>query len=315
MPERITPPWALILAGGDGTRLRGLTSQIAGDDRPKQFCTLLDGETLLDRTRLRADLLTRFDHQAVVVTAAHEPYYRHLGRELSPGRLIIQPENRGTAPAILYALLHVMGLAGDVPIVILPSDHYVADDLAFIAYVRAAVDVVRRSRELVVLLGIEPTRVEVEYGWIEPAEAPLPLDGEPVFAVRRFWEKPQASLAERLYQGGCLWNSFVMVGFASAFLDLVAAANPALHARFAPLSPVIGTRHEPRAVERVYRRLPESTDFSETVLAASPARLGVMPAKAVGWSDWGHPQGVLTSLAHAGVRPAWMDRVRLAEAS
>ena len=68
-----TPPWALLLAGGDGRRLEPLTRQIVGDARPKQFCPMLDGETLLDRTRRRADLLTRFDHQVGVVSRPHEP--------------------------------------------------------------------------------------------------------------------------------------------------------------------------------------------------------------------------------------------------
>jgi mannose-1-phosphate guanylyltransferase len=99
MRERITSPWALILAGGDGTRLRPLTTQIVGDARPKQFCPLIDGDTLLDRTRRRLDLLVRSDHQMIVVTRTHEAYYRTLSQEMPPARLVIQPENRGTAPA------------------------------------------------------------------------------------------------------------------------------------------------------------------------------------------------------------------------
>jgi mannose-1-phosphate guanylyltransferase len=315
MSERIAPPWALILAGGDGTRLRSLTSQIVGDDRPKQFCALLDGETLLERTCRRANLVARFDHQAIAVTAPHAPYYRPLVHDLPPGRLVVQPENRGTAPAILYSLLHVTQLAGDVPLAILPSDHYVSDDLAFMGYVRSAVDVVRRRPDLVVLLGLEPTRPEVEYGWIGPAETPLAIDGEPVFPVRRFWEKPNVSLAECLYQGGCLWNSFVMVGWTNTFFELIALARPSLVVPFAALRSAVGTTREPRAVERVYRRLPPQTDFSGAILAASTARLGVMRVKGVGWSDWGNPQRVLASLVHAGLRPHWIDRVRLAEAS
>ena len=72
MPTVPRAPWSLILAGGDGVRLRSLARAITGEARPKQFCALLDGETLLDRTRRRVDLLSRFDHQAIVVTRSHE---------------------------------------------------------------------------------------------------------------------------------------------------------------------------------------------------------------------------------------------------
>ena len=313
MRERITPPWALILAGGDGTRLRQLTTQIAGDERPKQFCALLDGETLLERTRRRADLVARFDHQMVVVSRPHLPYCESLVRELPPGRLVVQPQNLGTAPGIVYPLLHIAELAGNVPVAILPSDHYVSDDAAFMSYVRSALDVVRVRRDLIVLLGIEPARPETEYGWIGAAEVPLPIDGVPVFPIRRFWEKPEAALAARLFHSGCLWNSFVMIGWTNTFLDAIGTHNPALLSAFAPLRFVLGLPQETRVVDGIYRRLRPS-GFSETVLAAETERLAVMRVKGVDWSDWGHPRRVLASLAHAGVRPPWLDRVRVAEA-
>jgi mannose-1-phosphate guanylyltransferase len=205
MRERITSPWALMLAGGDGTRLRPLTTQIVGDARPKQFCPLIDRDTLLDRTRRRLDLLVRSDHQMIVVTRTHEAYYCTLSQEMPPARLVIQPENRGTAPGIVYPLLRMIDLAGDVPLAVVPCDHHVSDDAALIGYVAAAIDVVRARRDLIVLLGIEPTRAETEYA---PAEVPLALDGESVFPIQRFWEKPSARMAERLFHDipGACWR-------------------------------------------------------------------------------------------------------------
>src|SRR6185312_5962577 len=93
-----TPPWALLLAGGEGRRLRSLTRQIAGDPRPKQFCPIFDGETLLDRTRRRADLLTRLDHQVVVVRGPHEPYYAPPGARTGPRPRGGAAEERGDGP-------------------------------------------------------------------------------------------------------------------------------------------------------------------------------------------------------------------------
>jgi mannose-1-phosphate guanylyltransferase len=83
MATRAAPKWALILAGGNGARLQPLTRQISGDARPKQFCPILDGETLLERTRRQVDLIASFDRQRVVATRQHALYYRYRAGEIS----------------------------------------------------------------------------------------------------------------------------------------------------------------------------------------------------------------------------------------
>jgi mannose-1-phosphate guanylyltransferase len=97
--------WAIILAGGEGMRLRRLTRRIAGDERPKQFCPLVDGKTLLDRTRDRVALSVRPERTCLVLTRHHEPFYAPLLEGAPPGPLVVQPRDRGTAPAILYGAL------------------------------------------------------------------------------------------------------------------------------------------------------------------------------------------------------------------
>ena len=310
-----TPPWALLLAGGEGRRLRPLTRQISGDARPKQFCPIFDGETLLDRTRRRADLLSRMDHQVVAVSRHHAPYYASLARELAPGRLVVQPDNAGTAPGVLYPLMRIRHLAGNVPVTVYPSDHYISDEGAFVAAVSHAVDVVRLRPDLVVLMGIEAAAPETEYGWIETEEEPLPLDGEPAFPIRRFWEKPSARLAQRLFERGALWNSFVMVGWVDAFLALAARTAPELLRALEPLRGVIGTDNEPRVAEDVYRGLAsQPIGFSERILAPATDGLVTVRVKGVDWSDWGHPERVMATMRRTGWRPTWLGRVELASA-
>ena len=300
-----TEPWALILAGGSGLRLERLTEMITGGPRPKQFCPLMDGETPLDRTRRRADLLVRWDRQTVVVTRKHEAHYQYLREEVAPGRLVAQPSDRGTGPGIVYPLLRILELAGNVPVAVLPSDHYVADDSVFMAHIDRALGCLDGVPYAVVLLGAEPTYAEVEYGWIEPAVDPVMIDGGTVFGIRRFWEKPSTAEAKRLLGRRCLWNTFVMVGWARALIELAAATCPELLAPFRRAGAALGSSGEDAAIERVYRGLP-SVNFSRSVLAAAPGSLGVMRLAGTDWSDWGNVRRVVESLRGAGRRPSWL---------
>src|ERR1700690_2436381 len=86
--------WAVILAGGDGTRLRPLTRILAGDERPKQFCAVIGSDTLLQQTRRRIAYTVPDDQTLLVLTKSHEPFFHSQLSGLSSS-LIVQPENRG----------------------------------------------------------------------------------------------------------------------------------------------------------------------------------------------------------------------------
>jgi mannose-1-phosphate guanylyltransferase len=295
----------MILAGGEGTRLRPLTRLIAGDDRPKQFCAVLGDGTLLDRTWERARRSVDPFHTLVVVTRAHAPFYRPLLGRMPARNVVVQPGNRGTAAAIVYGLMRIAGAAPTGRVAILPSDHYVSDDAAFMRHVDAAFTAASLRPDLVVLLGVHPDRAETEYGWIEPGDRVLGL----LRRVRRFWEKPDAALARTLLEQGCLWNSFVIVASVPALLALVRGARPALTEAFAALASPLGAAGEARVVEHLYRRLPAAS-FSDAVLARGAANLAVLPVAGVGWSDWGSPQRVLATLTRLGIAPAWAQEAR-----
>ena len=306
-----TDAWAILLAGGDGARLQPLTRRISGDARPKQFCALIEGETLLARTQRRVTLAIRSDRQVVIVNRDHAPFFGNLPETLLPGRLVVQPANRGTAAGILYPLLAVRDLAGDVPVAIFPTDHDVGDDRGLTLAVEHALTTVERLPDRIVLLGVEADYPETEYGWIEPGPWPLPFGDESLFPIVRFWEKPSIELVQQLYGRGCLWNSFIMVGRTGAFLDLIAASMPALLQAFAPLIRALGSFREAAVARRVYASLPER-GFSEHVLARACPRLLALKLKGVGWTDLGSPARVLASLRRTGRRPSWLDSTELA---
>jgi len=302
--RRYKHEWGVILAGGDGTRLKSLTRKITGDERPKQFCSVLGGATLLEETQRRAALQLAKERTLYVVNRVHEPYYAQILADTDATNLVVQPRNAGTAPAILYSLLRIAAADPQAIVAFFPSDHYVSDDWRFMAHIRTALDTAYLRRNLVILLGVEPESPEVEYGWIEPTA--LIRGQASVFGVRRFWEKPNQVLAQVLQLRGCLWNSFVMVASVRALLEIIQSATPSLYRAFACLNPLFGTDAEAKAVSKLYRRL-EETNFSHRVLALLPERLAVLRVTGVRWNDLGEPKRVLASLHMAGVQPHWEE--------
>ena len=287
-PER----WAVILAGGDGTRLRSFTRSITGDERPKQFAPVIGGKTLLDQTKARVALSIPEDQTLTIVTKSHEQYYRPL---LTP-RLLVQPENKGTAPGIIYPLMRIAAQSPDAVVAMFPSDHYFSDDEKFMSYVERGFEAATRDPHTVTLLGITPEAPEVDFGWIEPD---VLRSRHGVAPVRRFWEKPSANVARSLMERGCLWNSFVMIGCVKAFLNMTKRTLPELFEYFQAIIPVFGTSAEFANLQALYSWLPE-VNFSHTVLALRPEHLGVIKVDEVGWSDLGDPARVMATLSRIG---------------
>lgn len=292
---------AIILAGGDGARLRGFTRTVFGREVPKQFCPLVGNQTLIEQTIQRAALFAETGMTLTVVNRAHESLYRPLLNSRSAGRIIAQPANRGTAPAILYAMLHLARIDASAPVIILPSDHYFEDEAALARHAEAAFETVEKRPELTVLLGITPTSAEPSYGWIEPGALLGTFGPSSVHAIVRFVEKPAPSLAAQLMASGSLWNTFILVGRVSTMLSLFLIAAPELYSAFAKTRRVFDTVREAAAVECLYDRLPAS-NFSKDILEQAQANLAVLPIAGVHWSDLGEPKRVLEIRDRLGVR-------------
>ena len=307
-----TLPWAVILAGGTGSRLRPLTRLIVGDDRPKQFCPVFGSTTLLAQTRIRLQPLAPPEHTLFAVVKAHETFYQSDLADVGASQMIVQPSDKGTTAAIALALSHIAHMDQDAIVGFFPTDHYYADTGRFHNAVELAYKVALQSQDSIVLLGASPHRDDSEYGWIQPG-APLPFGLAPVFQVQRFWEKPSPSVAEVLLADGCVWNTFVMIGRVKAFLDAMADAVPEVSSVFGRISRKRAELLDAAIIEKLYREL-RSGDFSRCVLSMCANRLAVLLLGDAGWSDLGTPRRILATVARTGVSPAWYLNPGLREA-
>ena len=164
--------------------------------------------------------------------------------------MAVQPGNRGTLPAILYSLIRVVRLDDQAVVAIFPSDHHYADEEKFMAGVDLAFQMAETNPEAIILLGTTATCAEAGYGWIEAGAAVSTRCSSGLLRVKRFWEKPSPDVARFLLDQGCIWNTFVMVGRAQAFLDMIHSGAPDVCRAFEPV--LAGDR---RTMERVRRSL------------------------------------------------------------
>jgi mannose-1-phosphate guanylyltransferase len=297
MPGRT---WAIVLAAGDGTRLRAVATDAQGVCTPKQFLSFGRTRSLLGMTLDRARALAVQERIVTVVAAGHEPWWRREMESARLGTVLVQPRNAGTAAGVLLPVVFVLQEDADAVVLILPSDHHVADEATFAAALAQLVAAAWEDASKVVLLGMEPDGPEVQYGWIVPSAAP----GTPARltrAVEAFVEKPRPQEAASLLVRGALWSTFVLAASARALLGLFQRATPAMAVRFlAELAPERRLGSDSRRLRDVYDDL-DDADFSAAVLQHPACRdvLRALPAAACGWTDLGTPERVARALPRA----------------
>lgn len=145
--------WAVLLAGGDGVRLRDLTRRIAGDSRPKQFCRIIGEQSLFRQTRARLDPLFLSSRQIFVLSRAHAGYYGDDLADADDSHVVVQPLNRGTGIAMILALIKIMERSHDALVAFFPCDHFYADDDSFRRTIGSAFESAEQNPESIVLVG------------------------------------------------------------------------------------------------------------------------------------------------------------------
>lgn len=270
----------VILCGGSGTRLWPLSRK----SFPKQFTPILGAESLFQASaqRFRAAefaaplVVTGSDFRFIVTEQLSEA-------GIDPGAILIEPEGRNTAPAVLAAALYLAAQDDEALMVVAPSDHVVPDAAAFRAAVLAGVPAARAGQ--IVTFGIRPTHAETGYGWLDLAGDPGDFLPRPI-PLRSFVEKPDAATAARMLAAGhYLWNAglflfsvrTILAAFEQHAPELLEAGRAAMtQARsdlgFLRLDPV------------AWSQLPNiSIDYAVMERATN---LTVVPF-AAGWSDLG----------------------------
>jgi mannose-1-phosphate guanylyltransferase len=283
--------WALVLAAGEGSRLRALTTT-NGVAVPKQFCSLHDGPSLLQEALHRAEAVAPRQRICTVVAVQHRRWWEGPLWSLSSQNIIVQPENRGTAAGLLLPLLHIEARDPQARVVVLPSDHHVRDEATLARSLRSVATKIRFERDDIYLLGIGPDEADPELGYILPSIG----DGANGFRVAQFIEKPPMTLARSLIERGGLWNAFILAASVRAFIRLFEQRYPEIVADMR--GAVAQDRVDPQmplAAEDLYGRLPE-LDFSRHVLEGAEQSLRVLPVPACGWSDLGTPKRVAEAL-------------------
>ena len=281
--------FAIVMAGGSGTRLWPLSRR----GTPKQLLALTGDTSLLQQTVARLSTLLKPHDIYVITSGAHVRATQEQLPHLPPDNVLGEPLARSTAVAAGLATVLARRESDEVAVV-LPADHHVADEVAFVAALREAARAAERG--YLVTLGVTPTHAATGYGYIKAGES-LHASG-PAALVERFVEKPDRAAADAMLEAGShYWNAGIFVWRVYVFRQALERFQPELAAALDRIAEVHRTPGWMSDVRSILEPIPAVTiDVGLAEPAAAEGRMAVVPLDA-GWSDIGSWSALLEALS------------------
>ena len=272
--------YAVIMAGGRGTRFWPRSRE----KKPKHLLDIVSDRTIIQETVDRIKPLIKPRNILIVTGKKHA---RELARQLPeiPAKnILIEPVGRNTAACIGLAAVHIQKKSNDDVMVVLPSDHGIADPAQYRKVIAAAALAAEKKNALVTV-GLKPTSPHTGFGYMEGGGSAGKIDGKALLRVKAFREKPDLKQAEAfLKSGNFYWNSGMFIWKASTILDKIKHFLPDLHDGLMTIKASLGRAFETKTVSAVYKGLASiSIDYG---VMEKAQEVFMIPAS-FGWSDVG----------------------------
>lgn len=243
--------YALVMSGGTGTRFWPKSRH----NMPKQFLKTIGDRTMIQNTVDRIEKCLPRDNICIVT---NKNYVRMIKKQLPRVRtenIFVEPYNKETATCIGFAAVKLLKRDPEAVMVVLPSDHIILNIGEFKKTISEAIDIAK-SEDVLVTMGVVPSRPETAYGYIEIGRPMTEHRGIQSFHVKRFTEKPNKTIAQIfLDKGTFLWNSGMFVWKASVLMENIKVYLPELYNSLMAVSSAIGTDSEEEVIEREYKRV------------------------------------------------------------
>lgn len=271
--------YALILAGGSGTRLWPYSRS----GMPKQFLAMRSERTMLQETVDRVLPLISADKIYIATGEAYADVVAEQLPDVPRENILIEPVGRGTAPCIGYAALQLRKRDPEAVMAVLSADHHIERGEVFCAALASASEVARSGK--LVTLGIAPREASTAYGYIHRGEKLADLTGFEAFSVAAFVEKPDRARAESYVASGEYdWNAGIFIWRADVLLEELALFQPDMVAKLAQINLA---SDKPEATDVLNTVWPTITNVAIDVAVMEQTKLAAVIPVDIGWSDVG----------------------------
>jgi len=296
--------WSIVLAGGEGERIRPLVMRWLGRHKPKQYCRFTGSRSMLEHTLDRADRISGPERKVTIIARSHRPEANPQLIQHASGIVVEQPVNRDTAAGIFLPLSIVRAREPHATVVVYPSDHFIYPEERFVDAVSKIVAAVDVLPDKLVLLGVTPDALELDYGWIRPGRELWHLDGCCIRAVEGFCEKPGFEEAKAVFEAGGLWNTLIFAAKVEALWEMGWKYIPEIMPQFEDLCVRVDALNQPWLLDEIYRGMPKR-NFSSDLLTRAVHDIAAVELDGVRWSDWGRPERIVSTLSEMGKQPAF----------